>query len=547
MFRTSSACPAGMPLTVSLTAWFWLAAMAFWALPEASGQTVFDEIRKTREKTGKQMAGQAKTLAGARCFFAMKQYLDLASWLDGENKEIKKMAEFYSFVPELPSFFSDFSWEELCRDSEIRKNKHKRTDDRKALDEFHSRGLNDALCGHIAALEAVPGQGEERADALGNEVTALFGFLEKKHWCGIIALSEVKIGKFTSKAEAFLKSLGWIDEPSYPGSRTKEWVSPRKAKDDSARKELDEATKRFRAERERVIGEKYAVIRKDLAARPSAGPSPFEEKLGIRLQKLRSDHFQVEAPLADHQVIACLAVQEAAFREFLNLMKIPDPGIYENPIKTVVLDSAKLYREYVMEMSSFTPEEKKFTAERTSGTGDPGLGYYVECRDSFDPMLREAMVAGALYFMLARSGYAKFPLWVFLGLQYVLTLEVLGTADVSYISMAPSTGKQETYEWFNYYRWKRSMKEAERAGVAPSTDAILALGNVNELVDVQRAKMYCLVAFLSVEQLDRFKKILECISSTGWSRGADGEFAALRAAGWSTKELDEEYRKHITR
>ncbi|MHC4778573.1 MAG: hypothetical protein ACYTFG_08380 [Planctomycetota bacterium] len=91
------------------------------------------------------------------------------------------------------------------------------------------------------------------------------------------------------------------------------------------------------------------------------------------------------------------------------------------------------------------------------------------------------------------------------------------------------------------------MRKAEKRMLAPSTDAILSRANVNELIQLQRAKMYCLVDFLLREELPRFKRLLKTISTTGWKRGPSGEFPALEASGWTIAQLDESFRKFISR
>ena len=138
---------------------------------------------------------------------------------------------------------------------------------------------------------------------------------------------------------------------------------------------------------------------------------------------------------------------------------------------------------------------------------------------------------------MARFGFRKPPLWVKQGLQAILCLEVLGSADTSYASSKGTTGKQETFHWFDVYRWKENMTKAERRGIAPSTEAVLSRSNVNELIQVQRAKMYCLVDYFLTRKLPMFRDLLVAIAAGGWKRDGTGEYPALRAVGLTIAEL----------
>jgi hypothetical protein len=504
------------------------------------------EIDLAKEKTAKVCLKLVQTFGRKRCYFMAKEYLKIGLWLCPDDRKLKKFETFYVFVPELPSYLSDYTWDGFATNPKLRKRKHKRSDDKKAVNAFFQADLDKFMCAHLKRLQAVEGDPVEVARQLGLAVKAALDFAEKSDWIGIVSRTGCNIQGFTIKAKAILEKCGWRKKPRWAGSSYDRWFSPSEVEKKAGKARDKEALARFREKRAQVIGEKYAVLKKDIPVEEISGPSVFEKGLDIKLCKWRSAHFQVEAPLTDHHVKLCLAVQEAGFSAFLNMFRLKDPGRFAVPIKSVILDSYKLYEKYVKTMSGESKEEMEFLIEKTSGTTDQNLGYRITVHiDGLNAALRDELVASPTRLVMQRFGYSKVPLWIALGLEARICLEVLGTSDTGYISRKKTTGRAENLTWFNYYEWKTDMKAAESKGTAPSTQAIFERDNVNELINFQRAKMYCLVDYLILEAFEQFKKLLSAISELDWKLGPD--YPALAKAGWKFTKFDEKYKAFITR
>jgi hypothetical protein len=360
-------------------------------------------------------AAKAAALGGKRCFFAAREYIDLAKRYMPDAPGIDNLARRYAFVPALPSHLAVFTRTTLPKAEALEGHKHNRTADASALNDFFASGLDTALASFASKLATIRAPGAEDKARLGRELVSWIDHATKKRWTGRAARKGCRLGRFVTQAEARLKKLGFEKRPLSPRSTAERWLDPSELL-------LADAKAAFSAEKKRVMAGKLKALNRDIDVEEQSDPSPFETVLGIRLTKLRSNHFLVEAPFPTQDVKLCLAVQEAGFETLLKCMGIEDPGRLDEPVKSVVLGSRELYRRFVLEMTDKSDKEKEFVSTRTGSSYDFTRGYWVSSRKEMDALLRDNLIACPSIFVLSRFGFKKPPLWVKQGLQARLTL-----------------------------------------------------------------------------------------------------------------------------
>jgi len=510
------------------------------------------EIDKRLEGPRGEMADlcqkQVKHWAKYRCFYTLKEYLNMGLWFVHEDAKLLKYDDYYFFVPKLNEWMSEITRTSLPEARALRKNKHDRKKDAEALKKYFRDDLDDLLCTYIDKLASLKGLEEESfSEIVGKDVLTLHEYADDNEWLGHFTRDWVVLVQFQGKMEVFLKTLGFRQK-KFSDSKyaVATWYSPRELRALETRETVGKEWNAFKTRRAGKIGEKLARIKKDIDVEEVEGQSETEKALDVKLRKWRSKHFAMEARLTDGNVVETLAVLEAAFAEILKTVGSEDPGRIDEPMRCIVLGSKDLYAKYWVAMKSETPDEARRKAETTRSLYDPSANRLVFKYGEYDAYLRDSLVEGVMTASLASLGYVNIPRWLKIGLAMQVSLEVLGTADSAYVRPPEGTDTLTAVRWMNYYGWKQLMKELEAGGKAPSTVDVLSRDK-ESITTVDSIKMYCFIRFLLIEEPDRLPKILKAASEMGWKAGEDGEFPALKAAGWTLAGFDEAYKKFISR
>ncbi len=391
---------------------------------------------------------QVKALIQTRCFFTVKEYIDVGLWFMPDGERLRKYEEFYAFVPELYVWDNELRPENLPESRDLRKAKHDRKADSKALHEFFSMSLNVLLCGYVDELSTLKGYDKESfKEAAGKDVLSLHEFLDKQNWVGMY---------------------------------------PRK-------------------------------------------------------------YVQIEAPILETTVKAALAMQEAVFARLAETLKAEDPGRFDPPIRTSILASRDLFKRYMTEMKSGDKVRNSAYAEKEVSVYDSERKCFVTAVETYDAFMRDNLAFGIIGPSLDRLGFSSAPFWLRFGINMHVTMDLLGTADTATIDAPKDADYVQAWSWRNYYNWKQTIKDLEKAGSAPPLKDILLRKDDSETSAVEGMKIYCLFQFLAIQEPDRMRRMFRVAGTEGWSPGQDGEFGALKSVGWSFAEMESAYVKFVIR
>ncbi len=503
-------------------------ACAFAAPGRAGAAEVLESWKKGVAKT---CAAKAQDLAGRRCFLAARTLIDFGLAFSPADQGLSKLGDAYKFAPPVPLnvVHGGFKQEELPSSAELVQNKHSVVDDVEALKAFWEKDRDEMLVSFLGSLAKSARKADEKA--LAGQYAGIIRGLSKQtppwgRWDAFKA------------AEEYMKSLGYRSD-----DRTGRPISP--------------AEISFLEQRDKVAAEKLKALKADIPVEDIASGSEFESQLGISLSKHRSDHWRIEGAFTRREdAVMALAILEEHYRLFVEKMKVSDPGRLKDPFTVAILPGKQEFENYIDMMTDESPERREFLKKSTGAHPVPSKGLFVvfdhligQGTPLADPSLlplRDKMGTLAVETIAYRFGFYYFPQWVRFGLGSLFTLAVLGTAETGRISMEETTGIEQT-EWYNYLKWRELMREAVERKADAGTGSLLARENANEINWTHRAKMYSIADFFVEADVESFKQFLRSVGSNwqSWKRSGDGEFAPLKAAGYTMAKLDADWRKWV--
>ncbi len=509
------------------------AAAAFAALiipcaDKASGAEVLEAWKKGVAKT---CAAKAQEHAGRKCFLAARTLVDFGAAFSPADEGLSKLNEMYKFAPPvpLPVVQAGFRQEEIPASPELTQNHHNVPDDVEALKKFWTSERDDMLLSFLGSLQKSAKKPEEKT--LAGQYASIIRGLSKL---------TPPYGKWDAfkKAEEYMRILGYRSD-----DRTGRPISPEEVA--------------FLERRNVLASEKIKALKIDIAVEDISGQSEFESQLGIVLSKYRSDHWRVEGsfPRREDAVLA-LAILEEHSRLFAEKMKVQDPGRLKDPFVLAILPGKQEFENYIDMMTDESPERREFLKKSTGAHPVPSKGLFVvydhligqgtPFADVSLIPLRDKIGSMAVETIAYKFGFYYFPQWVRFGLGSWFTLAILGTAETGRISMEETTGIEQT-EWYNYLKWKELMKAAVLRNADPGTGSLLARENANEINWTHRAKMFSVADFFVEKDVESFKQFLRSVGSNwqSWKRSADGEFAPLKAVGYSMSKMDSDWRAFV--